>query len=102
MCEQDFHWENVTVQLGQFAAFLVTTNISFTKLFESLVNFEKNQSQIILLPESTNFAKLLLVLPATNATSERSFSEMKRVETYLRILTGKKHSQRKLQRFRNV
>ena len=40
-----FHWENLTVQLGQFAAFLDTSNISLTKLFESLVNFEKNQSQ---------------------------------------------------------
>ena len=28
--------------------------------------------------------KLLLVLPATNATSERSFSAMRRVKTYLR------------------
>ena len=29
-------------------------------------------------------AKLLLVLPATNATSERSFSALRRVKTYLR------------------
>ena len=28
--------------------------------------------------------KLLLVLPATNATSERSFSALRRVKTYLR------------------
>ena len=28
--------------------------------------------------------KLILVMPATNATSERSFSALKRVKTYLR------------------
>ena len=31
-----------------------------------------------------NVVKLLLVLPATNATSERSFSALRRVKTYLR------------------
>ena len=42
MYERNFHWENLTVQLGQFAAFLDTSNVLFTKLFESLVNFRKN------------------------------------------------------------
>ena len=27
MCERDFHWDNLTVQLRQFAAFLDTSNI---------------------------------------------------------------------------
>ena len=40
--KRNFHWENLTVQLGQSAAFLDASNISVTKLFESLVNFEKN------------------------------------------------------------
>ena len=35
-------------------------------------------SQVVIL------AKLLLVMPATNAVSERSFSALKRVKTYLR------------------
>ena len=53
MYERNFHWENLTVQLGQFATFLDTSNILVTKLFESLVNFGKNKSQKILLPEET-------------------------------------------------
>ena len=61
MYERDFHWENVTVQLGQFASFLDTSNISVTKLFESLVNFNKNKSQKMLFSEVTKLAKLLLV-----------------------------------------
>ena len=32
--------------------------------------------------------KLILVLPATNATSERSFSAMKRIKSYLRSTMG--------------
>ena len=87
MYERDFHWENLRVQLGQFAAFLDTINISVTQLFESLVNFAKNQSQKMLLLKVNKLAKLLLVLPATNATSERSFSAMERIKTYLRSST---------------
>ena len=90
MYERNFHWDNLTVQLRQFVAFLDTSNISVTKLFESLVNFGKNKSQKMLLPEVTKFAKLLFVLAATNATSERSFSAMKRIKTYLSSSTSGK------------
>ena len=42
MYERNFNWENLTVQLDQFAAFLDTSNISATKLFDSLMNFGIN------------------------------------------------------------
>ena len=83
MYGRNFHWDSLKVQLRQLAAFLGTNNISVTKLFESLVNFGKNKSHKMLLPEVTKLAKLLLVLPATNATGERLFSAMKRIKTYL-------------------
>ena len=76
--ERNFCWENLTVQLGQFAAFLDTV-ISVTKLFEPLVNFGTRKSQKMLLSEVTKLAKLLLPLHATNATSEQLFSAMKRI-----------------------
>ena len=41
-----------------------------------------------LLTEISTLGKLLLVMPATNAVSERSFSALKRVKTYLRSTTG--------------
>ena len=88
MYERNFYWENLTVQLGQFAAFLDTSNLSVTKLFESLANFGKNQSQKMMLPEVTKLTKLLYVLPATSATSERLFSAMKRIKTYLRSIAS--------------
>ena len=31
---------------------------------------------------------LILVMPATNAVSERSFSALRRVKTWLRTITG--------------
>ena len=36
------------------------------------------------LSEVVKLVSLILVMPATNATSERSFSAMRRVKTYLR------------------
>ena len=37
-----------------------------------------------MLSEVTKIFELVLVLPATNATSERSFSKLKLIKTYLR------------------
>ena len=51
--------------------------------FQSLGNARK-----LLLSEICTLGKLMLVMPATNAVSERSFSALKRVKTYLRSTTG--------------
>ena len=51
--------------------------------FQSLGNARK-----LLLSETCTLGKLMLVMPATNAVSERSFSALKRVKTYLRSTTG--------------
>ena len=51
--------------------------------FQSLGNARK-----LLLSEICALGKLMLVMPATNAISERSFSALKRVKTYLRSTTG--------------
>ena len=41
-----------------------------------------------LLSEISTLGKLLLVMPAANAVSEKSFSALKRMKTYLRSTTG--------------
>ena len=51
--------------------------------FQSLGNARK-----LLLSKICTLGKLMLVMPATNAVSERSFSTLKRVKTYLRSTTG--------------
>lgn len=43
-----------------------------------------SRSQQTLMSEVITLIKLVLVMPATNATSERSFSALRRVKTYLR------------------
>ena len=56
-----------------------------------LVDFLQTSNQLNLLPQVKTLAKLYLVLPATNAVSERSFSALKRVKSYLRsTMTNKR------------
>ena len=50
-------------------------------LVEVLSIFGKNKSQKMLLPDVVKLARLFLVMPATNASSERAFSGMKRNKT---------------------
>ena len=56
------------------------TNMS--KLTQHLKVIPPVQKQLLSL--AIHLAKLVLVMPATNASSERAFSAMKRVKTYLR------------------
>ena len=57
--------------------------VRFSSIREFLISLSHTQS---LLSEVIKLMKLILVMPATNATSERSFSALKRVKTYLRSL----------------
>ena len=43
-----------------------------------------SQGQRLLLDQVFKLAQYCLVMPASNATSERSFSAMRRIKTYLR------------------
>ena len=54
--------------------------------FKESLNVMRNLSKPsrIIISEVYKLAKLIVVAPATNATSERSFSSMKRIKTYLR------------------
>ena len=51
------------------------------------MNLGKNKRQKMLLPEVTKLSKLLLLLTAPNSASERLFSAMKRIKTYLKSTT---------------
>ena len=53
---------------------------------ESLMTYLRNltESQKALISQVYKLASLLVVLPATNAVSERSFSSLRRIKTYLR------------------
>ena len=55
-------------------------------IIKDILKYLRNISsaQRALLSEICVIAKLILVMPATNAISERSFSALRRVKTYLR------------------
>ena len=76
-------------------SFLLSTHLDiFSQNFEQatkvtfpdVVDFFRNCSaaQVSLMSEVSKLVRLLLVMPATNAQSERSFSAVRRLKTYLR------------------
>ncbi len=59
-----------------------TSKTSFFDLLEYFSNLSQGQSA--LMDQVCKLMQLVLVMPATNATSERSFSALRRVKSYLR------------------
>ena len=55
--------------------------------FSLVIGFlrESSDSQRSLIPEVCRFASMLLVMAAINAVSERSFSSLHQVKSYLRV-----------------
>ena len=60
--------------------------------FKKLITFLKSMkiAQKTLLSEVIMIAKWMIVVPATNAVLERSFSTLKRTKTYLRLILQEK------------
>ena len=57
-------------------------NLTFRDVLEFLSGLTQIQKDFF--SEVIVIAKLIYVMPATNATSERSFSALRRIKTYLR------------------
>ena len=82
----DFSKEELSAQLltlrelhNSVAKYEIPSVDSIQKALLSL-----SSTQRILLNSACQLFKLLLVLPSTNATSERSFSALRRIKSYLR------------------
>jgi len=59
--------------------------------FQEVVDFlkgDKGDSLRTMLPELTKLVKLALIVPVTSCTSERSFSGLQRLKTYLHSRMG--------------
>jgi hypothetical protein len=82
----DFDPHVLELQLGLFRKHVLTIDGSRVEGIQNIIRFLKDFSisELSLLGEVTKLARLILVLPATNAISERSFSAMRRIKTYLR------------------
>lgn len=79
---KDFDKNRIQVQLETLPEYC--KNINDTVCIRSIVSVLRRFEVKYHLSEVVKLAKLILVMPATNATSERTFSLMKLIKTYLR------------------
>ena len=80
--QHDLHIEDLKVQLTTLSLQLSDSHSSFSDILKYMQTLDKLARGIY--SEVLTLIKLLLVMPASNATSERSFSALRRVKTYLR------------------
>ena len=85
--KDDFNTEQLSMQL-QFMSCNLPQLLQEDAFhdFSSMIGFlrEFSGSQRSLIPEVCRFTSLILVMQATNTVSERSFSSLRRVKSYLR------------------
>ncbi len=81
--KDDFDHDQLNMQLGVLSS---TVPCESAQDLSSVVNYlrELSQPQRSLLSEVCTLASLILVMPVTNAVSERSFSALRRSKSYLR------------------
>ena len=81
---EDFCKEQLKVQLDIMATNLPpeTNGYDLTSLLKQLKGMSDAQRSLLF--QVCRLTSLILVMPATNAVSERSFSTLRRIKTYLR------------------
>lgn len=84
--KDDFHKPSLKVQLELFTTGFSQTEQSSQPTFCEVMNYVKSMSPAMQsgMSEVMKLIKLILIMPATNAISERSASALRRVKTYLR------------------
>ena len=80
----DFNKNRFQVQLETLYEYCKAINENDVLCLRTIVQVLRKPEVKIHLSEVVRLAKLILVLPATNATSERTFSLMKLIKSYLR------------------
>ena len=84
--KDDFHEVTLKVQLELFTTGFSQTEQSSQPTFSEVIKYVKSMSPAMQngMSEVMKLIKLILIMPATNAVSERSASALRRVKTYLR------------------
>ncbi|XP_045210891.2 uncharacterized protein LOC123562315 [Mercenaria mercenaria] len=83
--EKDINKDSLKVQLETLKTYFAqqdSGSINLSDIFEYLRKLKPPMRSIY--SEVVTLVKILLVIPATNATSERTFSALRRIKTYLR------------------
>lgn len=79
----DIDSEQLSMQLNVMSTNLEAANVhNLSSVMQFLKDISESQRQLI--SEVCTLAKLIQVMPATNAVSERSFSSLRRCKSYLR------------------
>ena len=73
---------NVTLLKAQLPVFKLMLSGEFHEIYNAFQSFDQCEKDLI--SEIVTVFKLILVNPATNAVSERSFSTARRLKTWLR------------------
>ena len=74
----DLQRDELTTELGMLKNAMVGAAYSIDNMKEKIRKYQE------LFPQISRLLQLLLVMPATSATSERSFSSLRHIKTYLR------------------
>lgn len=82
--ERDFDEEQLKLHTKMFHDILKERNVKVACLMDVVVFLAKNSSVASLLPHFTKLIRLVLTVPHTTCTAERSFSTLRRLKTYLR------------------
>ena len=93
--------ENYTAELDSASSFYFSVQVHLQTLrtqfeneshitLQDIIQYLKtfNNAELTIYSEVVTLLKLILVSPATNATSKRTFSAMRRIKTYLRSTMG--------------
>jgi hypothetical protein len=88
--KDDFNEIELSTQLQIFGAKFATDSEAHSVTLKEAIHFLKGlaEGQREFFNQIFRLAQLIIVMPSTNASSERSFSTMKRVKTYLRSSMG--------------
>ncbi len=86
----DFNESELSTQLQIFGTNFTETQCKATITLKEALTFLQclSEGQRAFFRQVCFLARLILVLPATNAASERSFSTMRRIKSYLRSTMG--------------
>ena len=74
----DLQRDELTTELGMLKNAMVGAAYSIDNMKEKIRKYQE------LFPQISRLLQLLLVMPATSATSERSFSSLRHIKTYLK------------------
>ena len=84
--EQDLSKTDLETQLEILKSNFTTKPVSLREIIDYLQSLSVDQ--LTFFNQVCHIVRLIIVMPATNAVSERSFSTMKRIKSYLRNTIG--------------